>query len=74
MEENEEGVVVAQCSNCVFYDTEDYETDGVTYERTYGVCRRFPPKRIDASVSGFPMVEDDSWCGEHEKNFDESVK
>ena len=74
MEADEEGVVVDQCSNCVFYDSDDYEEDEVTYEKTYGYCKRFPPKRIDGNLSVFPVVEDDCWCGEHEKNFEEDVK
>jgi len=69
METDEEGVVVEQCSNCKFYDTEDYEIDGISYERTFGVCRRFPPRRIDGTVSAFPIIEDDWWCGEYQKNF-----
>jgi len=56
------------CCNCRFYELEDYEFDDVSYEKTYGVCRRYPPKRIDGTFSGFPVVEDDSWCGEHQKN------
>lgn len=74
MEENEEGVDLSECQNCRFYDTEDFESDGITYTRTFGVCRRYPPKRIDGTTSGFPIVEDDWWCGEHQKKFDESVK
>lgn len=69
MEEDEEGVVVDQCSNCRFYHSEDYEEDDISYERTYGLCRRNPSKRIDGTMSGFPVVEDDCWCGEYQKNF-----
>jgi hypothetical protein len=65
MEENEERVDLKQCNACKFYSTEDYEIEGVTYERTFGVCRRFPPRRIDGTHSGFPIVEDDWWCGEY---------
>lgn len=74
METDEEGVVVDQCNNCKFYDTEDYEIDGISYERTFGVCRRFPPRRIDGTTSGFPVVEDDWWCGEYQKKFDQNDK
>lgn len=73
MEEDAQGVVVEECSNCIFYETEEYETEGITYQKTYGFCRRFPPRRIDGNASGFPVVEDDCWCGEHEKNFEEVV-
>jgi hypothetical protein len=69
MEENEEGVDLNECSNCIFYATEDYEMEGINYQRTFGVCRRFPPRRIDGLTSGFPIVEDDWWCGEHQKKF-----
>ncbi len=74
MEENAERVDIDECQNCRFYATEDFETDGITYTRTFGVCRRFPPKRIDGTFSGFPVVEDDYWCGEYQKNFDSVVK
>ncbi len=62
-------MVVEECGNCKFYSTEDYEIDGVTYERTFGVCRRYPPRRIDGTASGFPVVEDDWVCGEYQKKF-----
>lgn len=52
------------CRDCRYYDTEQFEEEEVTYEQTYGSCRRFPPKRIDGNTSGFPIVEDDWWCGE----------
>jgi len=67
-------VDLEECQNCRFYTTEDYEIEGVSYERTFGVCRRFPPRRIDGTTSGFPIVEDDWWCGEHLKKFDSIVK
>ena len=51
----------------MFYTTEEYEVEDIPYERTFGHCRRFPPKRIDTNYSGFPVVEDDWWCGEHLK-------
>lgn len=69
METHAEGVAVEQCDNCMFYDTKDYEIDGISYERSFGVCRRFPPRRIDGITSGFPVVEDDWWCGEYQKKF-----
>ncbi len=67
-------VVVEGCKHCSYYDTEDYEIDSVTYERTYGECRRFPPRRIDGVNSAFPIVEDDCWCGEYQKKFDPTIK
>lgn len=67
MEQDEERVVVDSCSNCMFYKAGEYEVEDIEYEPTYGLCRRFPPRRIDGSVSGFPAVEDDEWCGEHQK-------
>ena len=71
MEAHEKRVVIEpdHCSNCEFYITEDYEIEGVGYARTFGACRRFPPKRIDGAASGFPIVEDDWWCGEHQKKY-----
>lgn len=61
-------MALEKCENCKFYLTDDFEVDGITYERDFGLCRRFPPKRIDEE-SGFPMVEQDDWCGEY-KNTD----
>ena len=55
------------CRHCKFYSNDDHEVDGVTYTLTYGACRRFPPRRIDDNNSGYPIVEDDSWCGEFRK-------
>ncbi len=73
MEANEERVDIEECKNCRFYEMQEYETaEGISYERTFGMCRRFPPKRIDGTISGFPVVEEDWWCGEHLKNTDTS--
>lgn len=61
-------MAIEQCSNCKFYEcneTNDYEILGVNYQKTYGICRRYPPKRIDSNNSGFPLVEEEWWCGEH---------
>lgn len=60
-------MAIDKCQNCMFYTTEEYEVEDIPYERTFGHCRRFPPKRIDTNYSGFPVVEDDWWCGEHLK-------
>lgn len=60
-------MAVNQCCNCKFYETDEYEADGVIYPLTHGICKRFPPKRIDDTTSGFPLVEDNDWCGEHNK-------
>ena len=62
------------CANCKFYASGEYEIDEVEYEPSYGLCRRFPPRRIDGSNSGFPVVEDDWWCGEHQKKFIQNDK
>jgi len=69
METYEERVDLNSCENCKFYRSGEYEQDEVEYEPTYGFCRRFPPRRIDGINSGFPIVEDDWWCGEHQKKF-----
>ena len=74
MEEDEERVAVDRCENCRFYLSNDYEQDDVTYDSTYGVCRRFPPRRVDGVYSVFPIVEDDWFCGEHQKKFDQTIK
>jgi len=69
METHEERVDLVKCSDCKFYSTEEYEIEGISYERTFGICRRYPPRRIDGTNSAFPVVEDDWWCGEHQKKF-----
>ncbi len=75
METDEEGVAVDdECRNCRFYNSEEYEVDDIPYDKGYGICLRYPPKRIDGSASGFPVVEDDWWCGEHQKKFASDVK
>jgi hypothetical protein len=74
METDEERVDINTCANCKFYVSGEYEIDEVEYEPSYGLCRRFPPRRIDGSNSGFPVVEDDWWCGEHQKKFIQNDK
>lgn len=56
----------AECKTCLYYDPIQYETDGINYEHHNGMCRRFPPRRIDGSHSGFPIVTESSWCGEYQ--------
>lgn len=73
MEENAKRVDLDCCKSCLFYDTQELEYEGVSYERTYGYCRRFPPRRIDGTTSGFPVVEEDSWCGEHQSDVETVV-
>lgn len=65
---------MTSCSGCAFYDNEDYEVEGITYDHSFGICRRYPPKRIDGATSGFPIVEGDWWCGEHQKKFTQDDK
>jgi hypothetical protein len=49
------------CKECSFYRAE--EEDFVV-----GVCRRYPPKLVDADEDGYsseyPPVSEDDWCGE----------
>lgn len=73
MESYEEGMDLS-CKNCKFYSGEEYEYDEVSYTKTYGNCLRYPPKRIDGVNSGFPVVENEWWCGEHQKKFVEDDK
>lgn len=58
--------MAVNCRNCRFFIPDSFEQDDIEYELTYGQCRRYPPKRIDENVSGFPMVEEDWVCGEHQ--------
>jgi len=54
--------VLPQCKTCRFYRRHEYENLDVIAD--YGQCRRFPPKRVAANMSVFPIVIDDCWCGE----------
>lgn len=74
MAQDEERMVIEECAECKFYNSTDYEVDEIQYNRSYGLCRRFPPRRIDGMNAGFPTVEDDWWCGEFQKNFPSSDK
>lgn len=67
-------MAIEQCSNCKFYINDDYEIDEISYDNTFGVCRRFPPRRIDGTHSGFAAVEDVWWCGEYKKKFVDNDK
>lgn len=60
-------MVVTECGKCRFYVTTEYEVEDVSYTPSCGFCRRYPPRRIDGATSGFPVVEDDWWCGEYKK-------
>lgn len=56
------------CINCrhyrpYFYDL-NVDNDADQLEADYGECRRFPPKLVAPEESGFPIVENSSWCGE----------
>jgi len=60
-----------ECSTCVFYDKSNVEQEGIEYEMSFGICRRFPPQRIDGMISMFPVVDADSWCGEYQEHVEE---
>lgn len=61
------------CKNCKYYVSDEYEVHDIPYESDFGMCTRYPPKRIDGQTSGFPFVEDKWSCGEFMKK-DEDVK
>lgn len=56
------------CKNCRHYCAYVYEFDASAPEdmlvSDYGECRRFPPKSVPPEETGFPVVEESSWCGE----------
>jgi hypothetical protein len=56
------------CYNCRYYMPEyynlDLDNDADQFEADYGECRRFPPKLVAPEETGFPIVENTSWCGE----------
>ena len=56
------------CKNCRHYCAYVYEFDHIENSDSlvsdYGECRRFPPKLVAAEESGFPVVEENLWCGE----------
>lgn len=52
------------CKNCKHFCPFIYDFDDGGIPTDYGECRRFPPKRVPAEESGYPVVEQDMWCGE----------
>lgn len=54
--------VAKSCKTCKFYLMHEYEN--VAEDSDYGMCRRFPPTRVNSRDSSFPIVIDDNWCGE----------
>ena len=62
------------CGNCKFYEKDMYNVADIPFKATYGRCRRFPPKPISLTSAEFPPVDEDSWCGEHQKKFAQSDK
>lgn len=68
MAKHEERMALETCKDCRFSNFEEYEVEDITYKEPYGVCRRFPPHRIDSEISGFPIVDEENWCGEFQKN------
>jgi hypothetical protein len=56
------------CRNCRHFAAYVYENvaDGIADQLTsdYGECRRFPPVIIEMEESNFPVVEENTWCGE----------
>lgn len=57
---------VQVCATCVFFD----RLDGP--EPRFGLCRRNPPLLVEQGAlnGGWPVIEDDDWCGEHDFNND----
>ena len=41
-----------------------YEFDDTSIPTDYGECRRYPPKCVQDEEIGFPVVQDNKWCGE----------
>lgn len=57
-----------RCKSCRHFCPYVYELDADDDDdqllSDYGECRRFPPKRVPAEESGFPIVDESMWCGE----------
>ncbi len=49
------------CPYIYEFDTDEPDDQLVS---DYGECRRFPPKAVSAEEVGFPIVEENTWCGE----------
>lgn len=49
-----------ECENCYFFERTSKES---------GHCHRYPPQICD-TVSVFPTVGSDSWCGEFRTDFE----
>lgn len=60
--------ITKNCKSCRFFCPyvyeyeEDEPRDWIPSD--YGECRRFPPKIVPDEESGFPVVNETSWCGE----------
>ena len=63
--ENEPKTGEPSCGNCRFFVRHEYENLDVITD--YGQCRRYPPRRLSETESGFPLVIDDCLCGEWEQ-------
>lgn len=57
-----------RCKNCKYFCPYVYEFDNDDSSdlmlSDFGECRRFPPKLVPSEDSGFPVVEENAWCGE----------
>lgn len=56
------------CKSCRFFIPIVYESNDMGSEdfgiTDCGQCRRFPPKAKEEMEAIFPIVHEDSWCGE----------
>jgi len=52
------------CATCIYWD----KTSWVKLdENDTNSCRRFPPTRVNADESEFPVTYYNDWCGEYKK-------
>ncbi len=68
LNENQDPMKTKVCKKCrhfcpFLYDL-DMDGDSDQLVSDFGECRRFPPKPVPTEQSGFPVVEENCWCGE----------
>lgn len=56
-----------KCQNCQYYKEYVYQYGDSENSAGYGECRRFPPRKVPTDENGFPLVEEDVWCGEFQE-------
>jgi hypothetical protein len=57
--------VEPDCSNCRFALFSAQRRDGLIFVLEHGRCRLHPPKVVTDTLSIYPIINVDDWCGDH---------